>query len=276
MTKQKISAKMISLLVEVFIELYPTKPDIAELFANVLDEDVYDILSILHGDETHIVIKRLFRFINEENKKPLDALSTLLEEVMEEEIFPWGDSYKQEKNRTKRFYRTAIKKVLAKENFFYQPRVGVIKKADVASILFLQGDVSKSQFPSVVNEITRAKGNIKEKKYREALLNSGSMLEAACKLYLKHKNIIFKNKSSLYSLWEKTKVNLKNNTTHENIAEGLFVIIEGVRKERNQESTAHGRTEEETKQGRVYARSAKLVVRSAITLSFYILDHLEI
>ena len=270
MEQEKISAAIVSLLANAFDELYG-RDYLYELFSKVMDTG-----NILYRGQTEIGIRKIFRYINQGERKPLDALGILLEEFMEEEIVTSSDFDRQERNDNQKNYRKRIKKALARENLFYQQRVGIIKKADVASILFLQGDVSKISFPFVINEIIRAKGNIKEKKYRDALLNSGSMLEAACKSYLKHKNIVFNSESSLYPLWEKTKVHFKNNTTHENIAEGLFVIIEGVRKERNQESTAHGRTEEETKQGRVYARSARLVVRSAITLSFYILDHLEI
>ena len=196
---------MFPLLADAFDELYE-RPYIIEFFNKTFLEarNVFD----QHG--TYLGIKKSLRLINEEEEKPLDALASVIEELMEERIFDSDDFNQQRKNNSKKNYRKKIKRVLADDNLMYKPRFGIIKKADVASILYLQDDLSKAQYPSVKNEIARARKNIQERKYRESLANAGSMLEAFCKLYLKRKNIDFNNRDALHSLWKTTKTNLGN------------------------------------------------------------------
>ena len=120
-----------------------------------------------------------------------------------------------------------------------------------------------------------------EKNPLSAVLHASTTLESVLKEYLKTRQIPYnKGNATLPKLWKifmekNPKIHpekLKNNNDLQEIATGLFKIINGTSSLRNKQSSAHGKSEEEFQTINITPRHARLAIHAVHTLSAYILE----
>lgn len=275
--KTKIPAATIGLLSQILPDYY-THNDIDGLFLTASAPE-----NIPEGSKSSKVLTWL-RSINAESKSPLEILGVIIGDFMDKEPYnsnPFDKSSEDEYAKKLNDAQAKIIETLAKDGLSYS-RGGHISKGGSIPTLSLQENVEKRGLSAVEIEIKRALNNV-ESDPLSAVHNAGSVLEAALKAYLGHFQVTYKEDSdTLSSLWQKVVAHIgispkeMDNKDLKKIASGLYNIVEGTMHLRNKKSSAHGRSEEQTKQISIRPRHARLAIHSAHTVAAYVLELLEI
>lgn len=270
----RIPSPIIGVLGEVFNDAY-THSDIDRLFAYAdAPGDPPDANKVKKTVEW-------LRMINKQASAPLEVLGSLLEDILERELWDaanaasWETEPEWSVEHRKRQDR--IIAALAKAGFSYSTG-GYIGKASATPTASLREMIERGGLSAVELEMERALKQV-EGDPNAAAHYAGNVLEAALKAYLLRKGIVFNDQSdTLSALWTLTRdalgINPKDLEAKDlkKIASGLNSIVDGTMYLRNKKSGAHGRTEDQLISSALRPRHARLVIHSAHTLAAYVLE----
>lgn len=270
--EDKIPTSLIGLLSQVIPDYY-TRAQIDALFLYAgtppSDPDV----------NKSTAVTSCLRETNVKNPFPMSVLGMILDDFMEKqarETRSWGQATQSEQEATLDKHKAAVRETLSREGFSYV-KGGAIVKAGTSSTLSLFESVKKHGLSTVEIEITRALNQIEQDPHAAAHY-AGNVLEAAIKVYLDHKNVIFTDKDTLSPLWKMASdtMGLNSNDWDDKdlkmIGSGLSNIVTGIMYIRNRKSAAHGKSEDQAKTYVIKPRHARLAIHSAHTLAAYLIE----
>ncbi|MBO5996604.1 MAG: abortive infection family protein [Acetobacter sp.] len=271
---EKIPDDVIQLLVKIFLNHYPHK-EIDRLFSRRSNIRLNDLFyDDFHNDKEDLLFE-WFDSINQQNyPRPLDVLGKLIDhfwyfEELHNVVF-WR--YQDDKNKIQtRLSRCGLS--------YSETEHCIIKKNEAPSTRVLRDHVEQYNLSSLDRFIQQSLDDI-DNNPLSAVLHACSTLESVLKEYFVTHQISYNENSAVLSeLWkifiEKNSQmhpeELKNNDSKK-IASGLFNIIHGTESLRNKKSSAHGRSEEESRTIEISPRHARLAIHAVHTLSAYILE----
>ncbi|MBO6086624.1 MAG: abortive infection family protein [Acetobacter sp.] len=271
---EKIPFDVIRLLVQIFLKHY-SYPDIDRLFPHISNIEL-NVCHCFNEEEEDELYRWFYQVNQQDHPQPLDVLGELLNDFwyLEELHNVEFGKYQDDKNK--------IQTRLSRSGLSYSEtdsRIIKIKKSEAPSTCTLRDHVEQHKLINLDSLIQQSLDNI-ENNPLSAVLHACSTLESVLKEYLATRQIPYnKNSDTLSKLWNIFMENnqkirpkeLKDNDLKE-IAAGLNSIIKGTMSLRNKKSSAHGRSEEESRTIEISPRHARLAIHAVHTLSAYILE----
>lgn len=222
-----------------------------------------------------VKIQAWIKSINQRSLNPFGILGVVLKDFFELEPQKNKDyDYKLTKLQTG---QNEILRVLLKEGLSYSKG-----KVSVASLLSpatrnLEDYVKQEGLSAIELEIARTLNSLDDDPMR-SVHHACSVLEATCKAYLSRSTCEYKESDTLGDLWRKVVSHLGidpkelDSDGKKKIASGLYNIVEGTKFLRNNNSAAHGKSEDSLKNIKIKPRHARLVIHAVHTLAYYILE----
>jgi len=214
---------------------------------------------------------------------PLGVLGGILESFMDMEPPSFyscqvNDQGEYQKYLTENYHdpRDRIRQALAKDGLQYV-RGGHITTGQGTPTLTLMDLIKQRGLAHVDVELRRALENL-EKDPAAACLAAGTVLESVFKTYLDRHSVEYRETDTLSSLWSKVADHIgmrpreMEDADLKRIVSGMHSVVNGLMNLRNRKSSAHGKSDKQSKSYSLKPRHARLAVHAAHTLAVYVID----